>query len=132
VLYFTHHLGVDPMLANTMLAIVHYDMHEPYEYGRLWEILRAEGLERRLLSSTGVWTRTPDSMWAMEIPPGDPRAWMEQLTERITTTVKREGLNADICVLVASGWAWSVTEGTPTASAALLAALGGVAAGPRF
>lgn len=111
------------MLVPTKLATVHYDMHEPYNYTRLWEILRAEGLKNDILSMKGVRKKLPDSMWAVELPGVDPLAMSEQLLLRLDAAVKAAGISADLFVLVSDGWAWSAADAAPAQPRATLAAL---------
>lgn len=85
---------------------------QPYDYAALWELLRSEGLENKILSSLGVWTKLPDSMWAAVVADGaDAMILCDALSARLTAAALRLGLNVDLCVLISDGWAWNITEG---------------------
>ena len=101
------------MPVPTKFAIVTYEMHEPYDYAKLWEILHAEGLKDCVLSDFGSWTKLPESTWAAPVLGFDVAASASLLSRSLTAAIKAAGLNVDLFVSASELTAWVATEGTP-------------------
>jgi putative intracellular protease/amidase len=110
------------MLAQR-IAIITYDLHEPYDYPRLWDLLRAEGFDDHVLSEDGRRIKLPMSVWAKTLLAEDLVTSRDLLSAHLTDAIQAAGLSATLLVMVCHGWAWRITNPAATALDSMLSAI---------